>query len=648
MDGIKYYFWRGRASLAPVETHGSDSLEARFDGAHRGLECVIFIRQCALPAMTPPPHASTVAAHEDFFVGAPHVQGCSSDSAHVRSSSLAPQSTKREKGNEDGKGRSQGRRRSDELQENFVYVGAFGSPRESSPCADQYISARLLSFPRKTVSSSLQLLPSHTPVAGRFSIGNPPTIPVFDSLGNPPPQSLSVQIPNSSLIYFRRNSVPNLHRNLSSHEVKPDLQEHGFDLSAHEVKPDLQEHGFDLKCVENEVFCVVGIEMKPVPRNRTDEEAGEKLTGSTNKDGSFTLLKIVSGLVIFVTGMVIGLSTTSHVTRYFTSHTELFFSSKQNAICLNEDCLTMRNFIHPRSLTHEMKDEQLFWRASMVPIKVEYPYRRVPKVAFMFLTRGPLPLVPLWDRFFRGHEEFYNIYVHALPGYKLDVPQDSAFFGRQIPSQDVKWGSIELADAERRLLANALLDFSNERFVLLSESCIPVYDFTTVYKYITGSVHSFVDTYDDPGRYGRGRYSRQMLPDIKLMHWRKGSQWFELNRALAVNIVADTKYYTLFRKYCKPSCYPDEHYFPTLINMFFGAMNANRSLTWVDWSRGGPHPATFGAADITESFVRALRYNGTDCMYNSGKTSICYLFARKFAPSALGPLLNLTSTVMNF
>ncbi|XP_077224437.1 glycosyltransferase BC10-like [Tasmannia lanceolata] len=386
--------------------------------------------------------------------------------------------------------------------------------------------------------------------------------------------------------------------------------------------------------------------MKHTGRSRGEEVEADKFSG---------LIKAVSFFVIFVAGVVLGLSASTHVTRYLTSQTEaeLFFPTTRYAAipqkeCEKEDLLSIRNFINPGQLKHEMADEELFWRASVVPKKEEYPYKREPKVAFMFLTRGPLPLSQFWDRFLQGHEGLYSIYVHALPGYKLNVSNTSAFYDRQIPSRDVQWGSISLADAERRLLANALLDFSNERFVLLSESCIPVYDFPTVYKYLTGSSQSFVDSYDDPTRYGRGRYSRYMLPDINLFQWRKGSQWFELSRILAINIVSDTKYYTLFKKYCRPSCYPDEHYLPTFLNMFFGALNSNRSVTWVDWSRGGPHPATFGAADITEDFIQSIRYNGTDCWYNSMETSVCFLFARKFAPSALEPLLNLTSTVLKF
>jgi hypothetical protein len=139
-----------------------------------------------------------------------------------------------------------------------------------------------------------------------------------------------------------------------------------------------------------------------------------------------------------------------------------------------------------------------------------------------------------------------------------------------------------------------------------------------------------------------------MLPDIHLYQWRKGSQWFEIQRDLAVYIVSDTKYYTIFKKYCRPACYPDEHYIPTYLNMFHGSLNSNRSVTWVDWSIGGPHPARYGGGNITEDFIQSIRNNGTQCSYNSEMTSVCYLFARKFAPSALVPLLSLTSTVMEF
>jgi hypothetical protein len=67
--------------------------------------------------------------------------------------------------------------------------------------------------------------------------------------------------------------------------------------------------------------------------------------------------------------------------------------------------------------------------------------------------------------------------------------------------------------------------------------------------------------------------------------------------------------------------------------MFHGSQNSNRTTTWVDWSKGGPHPATYEKANITKDLIQTIRNNGTLCRYNSEMTSVCYLFARKFAPS---------------
>lgn len=301
----------------------------------------------------------------------------------------------------------------------------------------------------------------------------------------------------------------------------------------------------------------------------------------------------------------------------------------------------------PARVEHAMTDEELLWRASFAPRVRGYPFRRVPKVAFMFLTRGPLPLAPLWERFFRGHEGRYSIYVHALPSYHANFTSESVFYRRQIPSKVAEWGQMTMCDAERRLLANALLDISNEWFVLVSESCIPIFDFNTTYRYFRNSNQSFLMAFDDPGPYGRGRYNWNMTPEVELDQWRKGSQWFEVHRELAIEIVKDTVYYPKFKEFCRPHCYVDEHYFPTMLTIEAPNRLANRSVTWVDWSRGGAHPATFGRGDITLEFLRRVR-EGRTCLHNNQNSTMCFLFARKFAPSTLEPLLELAPTVLGF
>ncbi|GAV79092.1 LOW QUALITY PROTEIN: Branch domain-containing protein, partial [Cephalotus follicularis] len=298
------------------------------------------------------------------------------------------------------------------------------------------------------------------------------------------------------------------------------------------------------------------------------------------------------------------------------------------------------------NVTHDMNEEELLWRASLVPHVRKYPFKRLPKVAFMFLTKGPVVFAPLWERFFKGHESLYSIYVHSCPFFNGTVPKNSVFYGRRIPSEEVQWGNISMIEAERRLLANALLDVSNQRFVLLSESCIPLFNFSTIYNYLIGSKQTFVDSYD-LGPVGRGRYTRRMLPYIGIEHWRKGSQWFEMDRELAIEVISDRTYFSLFQRFCKSSCYGDEHYLATFVSMKFWNKNSNRSLTWVDWPRGGSHPARFIRTDVNVDFLERLRH-GTVCVYNGSITDICYLFARKFLPNALDRLLRVAPKVMQF
>ncbi|KAL4295167.1 hypothetical protein GQ457_12G031490 [Hibiscus cannabinus] len=351
-------------------------------------------------------------------------------------------------------------------------------------------------------------------------------------------------------------------------------------------------------------------------------------------------------------GFFIALCIAFSVITVYTIRRSGIYSAVTTAKYNFEPCYEQSNSLEywrkpPTNLLHSMSDNELLWRASLVPRIKKYPFSRVPKIAFMFLTKGPLPLAPLWERFFKGHEGLYSIYIHSMPSFKADFPRSSVFYRRQIPSQAAEWGRMSMCDAERRLLANALLDISNEWFILLSESCIPVYNFSVTYRYIMKSKYSFMGAFDDPGPFGRGRYNFNMAPEVNISKWRKGSQWFEINRKLAVNIVEDVTFYLKFEQFCRPACYVDEHYFPTMLTIQTPNLLANRSITWVDWSRGGPHPATFGRSDITEEFFKRI-HQGHQCRYNDQPSSTCFLFARKFAPSAIEPLLRIAPEVLGF
>ncbi|XP_054779347.1 glycosyltransferase BC10-like isoform X2 [Prosopis cineraria] len=258
-----------------------------------------------------------------------------------------------------------------------------------------------------------------------------------------------------------------------------------------------------------------------------------------------------------------------------------------------------------------------------------------PKIAFMFLVRRELPLDFLWETFFEnGDVANFSIYIHSAPGFVFDesTTRSHFFHDRQLSNSiQVLWGESSMIQAERLLLDAALEDPANQRFVLLSDSCVPLYNFTFVYNYVMGSPRSFVDSFLD---VKEGRYNPKMSPKLPRERWRKGSQWITLIRSHAEVIADDEVVFPVFKKYCKRrppvdarkgklnlklqkqhNCIPDEHYVQTLLAMhgLEGELE-RRTLTYTVWNESatklenkGWHPMTFGYADASPERIKEIK-----------------------------------------
>lgn len=151
-----------------------------------------------------------------------------------------------------------------------------------------------------------------------------------------------------------------------------------------------------------------------------------------------TQLTYLSHFLLFVTGLSLGI-TLCTFSQTFSSYLQptflsLSLSSRAPSVTCCDSCESSNN----KSLVirdMDEDDEELFRRASFVPRVEEFRHYHVPKVAFMFLTKGPLPLAPLWEKFFEGSEGLYSIYVHSHPSYNDSVSINSVFYGRRIPSK---------------------------------------------------------------------------------------------------------------------------------------------------------------------------------------------------------------------
>jgi len=211
------------------------------------------------------------------------------------------------------------------------------------------------------------------------------------------------------------------------------------------------------------------------------------------------------------------------------------------------------------------------------------PFKGPLKVAFMFLSPGSRCLSSLSGRgSLSGHADKASIYIHAsTEGFNISdqVPSSSVFHNKQIPGVPVNWGDLGMVRAERQLLASALGDPANQRFVFLSESCIPIHSFSHVEEYLFASNKSFVTSHYSDFRYP-GRGMRLTVPRNK---FRKGSQWVTLTRKHAEVVNLDRKFLALVCRR-RPAWIPDESYIQTLVPVMDPQNVEPRSVSFVEWA----------------------------------------------------------------
>ncbi|XP_054809590.1 glycosyltransferase BC10-like [Prosopis cineraria] len=283
-----------------------------------------------------------------------------------------------------------------------------------------------------------------------------------------------------------------------------------------------------------------------------------------------------------------------------------------------------------------------------------------PKIAFLFLTNSNLSFAPLWEQFFQGNHDLFNIYIHSDPSV-IVIPPGGVFHNRFIPSKKTYRASPTLISAARRLLAAALVDdTSNQYFALVSQHCIPLHSFRFMYHYLFKSpssltslmtwgsseqsrYKSFIEILsDEPNLFERyaARGVNAMLPEVPFEEFRVGSQFFVLTRRHAALVVKDRRLWRKFRLPCvsEEPCYPEEHYFPTLLSMEDPDGCAGFTLTRVNWTGcWDGHPHRYTPLEVSPELVHQLRLSNS---------SYSYFFARKFSPECLPVLMDLADDVI--
>uniref|UniRef100_A0A1D2A9A2 Uncharacterized protein n=1 Tax=Auxenochlorella protothecoides TaxID=3075 RepID=A0A1D2A9A2_AUXPR len=173
------------------------------------------------------------------------------------------------------------------------------------------------------------------------------------------------------------------------------------------------------------------------------------------------------------------------------------------------------------------------------------------------------------DEVVLDRQYLFSVYVHAPPNI-AEKDMRPLFKGRLIKDRIYTgWGSHQLVEAERNLLWHAYQDPANTRFVLLSESDIPLYHPLVLYSQVMAENLSRVNACKSANQDHRRWSWRMSRKGLKSSHWRKSSQWFMLIREHATLVLNDTEVFRSFEAHCRGGydsdyrrnrdCFSDEH-----------------------------------------------------------------------------------------
>ncbi|KAL0417544.1 UNVERIFIED_CONTAM: Glycosyltransferase BC10 [Sesamum radiatum] len=194
-------------------------------------------------------------------------------------------------------------------------------------------------------------------------------------------------------------------------------------------------------------------------------------------------------------------------------------------------------------------------------------------------------------------------------------------------------------------------DPSNAYFALISQHCIPLHSFNYLYSFLFDlgrlsrnlEFSSYIEILDnEPTLWDRynARGENVMLPEVHFDEFRVGSQFFVLTRKHALMVIKDRKLWRKFKLPCLnvDSCYPEEHYFPTMLSMQDPNGCTQYTLTRVNWTDSvNGHPHTYHPPEVSPELIYRLR---------ESNSSYSYMFARKFSPDCLNPLMEIADSVI--
>jgi hypothetical protein len=232
-----------------------------------------------------------------------------------------------------------------------------------------------------------------------------------------------------------------------------------------------------------------------------------------------------------------------------------------------------------------------------------------PKIAFCFLTYDVIVRDDIWNIFFDGIDiNKYTVFIH--PKNKPYIFYNFQHYYIKYPVPTKSKTDISIVRATLQLLKESLVqDTSITHFIFLTQSCIPLYNFNTLYKKITDRKMSIISCIQ------KNKVDRYNALNPNMKRYIHPNLFFKQQPNMML-IREDVERFIKedYSEYFRTLECPDEHYFVNIIINFFKKKFIMKQITFCN-----PN------LDRTQ----ALEFNNIDNDFLNKVRDLGFLFMRK-------------------
>jgi Core-2/I-Branching enzyme len=255
-------------------------------------------------------------------------------------------------------------------------------------------------------------------------------------------------------------------------------------------------------------------------------------------------------------------------------------------------------------------------------LKILWTNINMTKIALCFLTYDNLSQPKLWRNIIDNNKNKINVYIHNKNDF-VDKKYNLHQYCIKNKLKETKWGDISLVKATLLLFKEALKCKENSYFILLSDKCIPLYNFNYIYNHILKTKSNIISCIDRHKERFNKLKNKIFFNKKQFM---KQSQWMVLERSTA-HFFTEENFTDIFGN---DFFAPDEHYFINIC-IKFNIPYVNQRITYTNFTGESKT-----IRKVSTSHPKTYLYLSNDKIKEITENK-SYFFMRKISPRCILP-----------